>query len=91
MPNELNAEKLEKEAYLALSPWQRRWVARLLHDHVSNPVTALAMQIEIIYKMIARDMDIAEELESLKENITNISARIVDVEHAIRPPEELQG
>jgi len=88
MPKEIDFEALEAEIGELLSYDQRQWLARLLHDHVSGLVTNLAMQIEIINKMISREMDITEELASLKQNISTASAHIVEIERVVRPPSE---
>lgn len=85
MPKEVDFEALEEEIAEILEPDQRRWLARLLHDHVSGLVTNLAMQIEIVNKMIDNDMDITDELASLKKNISTTSAHIVEIERIVRP------
>jgi signal transduction histidine kinase len=88
MPREVDFEALEEEIAEVLNYDQRQWLARLLHDHVSGLVTNLAMQIEIVNKMIERDMDITDELASLKENVSNTSAHIVEIERVVRPASE---
>jgi signal transduction histidine kinase len=85
MPRETDFEALEEEIAEVLDPEQRRWLARLLHDHVSGLVTNLAMHIEIVNKMIANDMDITEEMAALKKNISTTSAHIVEIERIVRP------
>lgn len=91
MPKEINWENFEEEVSEIMSPEAREWVARLLHDHVSGLVTNLAMQVEIVRKMMARDMPIQEEMESLKENVSNASTHIKGIEKAIRPPRPEEG
>ena len=88
MPKELDFEAFEVELSEKFSPEQREWLARMLHDHVSGLVTNLSMQIEIVNKMIARDMDITEELASMKTNISATSQHIVQIEKAMRPKHE---
>lgn len=85
MPKDVDFEALEEEIAEMLDPDQRRWVARLLHDHVSGLVTNLAMQIEIVNRMIANDMDFVSEMASLKENVSATSAHIVEIERLVRP------
>ena len=85
MPKEIDFEAFEEEISQVLDPDQREWVARLLHDHVSGLVTNLAMQVEIVNRMIANDMDIMDELASLKENVSITSAHIVEIERIVRP------
>jgi signal transduction histidine kinase len=85
MPKEVDFDALEEEIAEMLDYDQRQWLARLLHDHVSGLVTNLAMQIEIVNKMIERDMPIDEEMASLKENISATSAHIVEIERIVRP------
>ena len=60
MPKEINFEDFEQEVGQMLTPEQREWVARLLHDHVSGLVTTISMQVEIVNKMHARGMDTLE-------------------------------
>lgn len=86
MPKEIDWGTFEDEIAEALTPQAREWVARLLHDHVSGLVTNLAMQIEIINKMMAREMPIEDEFVSLKENVSNASSHIKTIEKMIRPP-----
>lgn len=86
MPKELNFEQFEADLEQNFSPEQREWLARLLHDHVSGLVTNISMQVEIVKKMVAREMDITEELESLKENVSVATQHIVTIEKTIRPP-----
>lgn len=86
MPKEINWDIFEEEISTTLTPEAREWVARLLHDHVSGLVTNLAMQVEIINKMKAREMPTEEEFASLKENVSNASNHLKDIEKAIRPP-----
>lgn len=88
MPKEIQWETFEDEIAEALTPEAREWVAHLLHDHVSGLVTNLAMQVEIIHKMMSRDMPIQEELASLKENVSAASTHIKTIEKMIRPPRE---
>ena len=85
MPKDVDFEALEEEIAEVLNPDQRRWLARLLHDHVSGLVTNLAMQIEIVNRMIANDMDFAAEMASLKEHVSATSAHIVEIERIVRP------
>ena len=85
MPKDVDFEALEEEIAEVLDPDQRRWVARLLHDHVSGLVTNLAMQVEIVNRMIANDMDYVSEMASLKENVSATSAHIVEIERLVRP------
>jgi glucose-6-phosphate-specific signal transduction histidine kinase len=88
MPKELNFEEFEQELEEIFSPEQREWLARLLHDHVSGLVTNIAMQVEIVNKMFARNMDveqISNEATSLKENVSSASKHIVAIEKTIRP------
>lgn len=88
MPKELNFEELEAQIEANFSHDQREFIARLLHDHVSGLVTTLAMQVEIVKKMVSRNMDIAQEVDSLKENMSNASQHIVAIEKAIRVKRE---
>ncbi len=89
MPKEVDYDELEAILNQYFNDKQREWVARLMHDHVSGLVTNLAMQIEIVKKMIDRGMDmdaIAGEVDDLKTNISNTSSHIVQIERAIMPP-----
>ena len=86
MPKEIDWDVLEEEIAEVLDPDQRQWLARLLHDHVSGLVTNLAMQVEIVSKMIDRDMDITEEVASLKMHVSETSQHIVSIERVVRPP-----
>lgn len=86
MPKELNFEQFQQELEVTFTPEQREWIAKLLHDHVSGLVTNIVLQVEIVNKMVARNMDIMAELASLKENVSNASAHIVAIEKAMRPP-----
>jgi glucose-6-phosphate-specific signal transduction histidine kinase len=88
MPKEIQWETFEDEIAEALTPEAREWVARLLHDHVSGLITNLAMQVEIISKMMSRDMPIQDEMVSLKENVSAASNHIKTIEKMIRPPRE---
>jgi len=85
MPKEIDFELLSDVMERGFTPQQREWLARLLHDHVSGLVTNLAMQIEIVNKMAAREMDISGELVNLKESISTTSKHIVALEKAVRP------
>lgn len=85
MPKELDLDVLETELDTNFSPEQREWIARLLHDHVSGLVTALAMQVEIVKKMLERDMDLTDEVASLKDNMRNAAEHIKGIESTIRP------
>lgn len=85
MPKEINFDQLESELTARFSDEQREWLARLLHDHVSGLVTNLSMQIEIVNKMLARQMDLSEEIASLKANVSAASQHIVAIEKAMRP------
>ena len=85
MPKELDLEVFEQELEQIFTPDQRMYIARLLHDHVSGLVTNLATQIEIVRKMVDRDMDYKTELASLKENVSAASKHIVGIEKAVRP------
>lgn len=78
-------EELEEILNLYFSPPQREWFARLMHDHISNPIATMGMQIEVIYKMINRGMDISDELEELKRNVSRTSKHIVEIEKVMRP------
>lgn len=89
MPKEINFEDFEQEVGQMLTPEQREWVARLLHDHVSGLVTTISMQVEIVNKMHARGMDtLGAELASLKENVSSASKHIVAIEKTMRPKRE---
>jgi signal transduction histidine kinase len=88
MPKEINFDDFEAELEDMFSPEQREWLARLLHDHVSGLVTTMSMQVEIVNKMFARNMDLGEELASLKLNVSNASKHIVAIEKAVRPKYE---
>ncbi|MFP4322344.1 MAG: hypothetical protein ACLFTK_07815 [Anaerolineales bacterium] len=88
MPKDIDYDELEAILNQYFSDQQREWIARLMHDHISGLVTNLAMQIEIVKKMIEREMDmdaIAEEVAALKENISTTSAHIVQIEKSIKP------
>jgi signal transduction histidine kinase len=85
MPKEINFDQFAQEVEAVLSPEQRDWLARLLHDHVSNLFTAMSMQVEIISKMTARQMDTTEELASLKHNMSTATQHIIAIEKAVRP------
>lgn len=85
MPKELNPEEFEAEIAANLTPEAREWVARLLHDHVSGLITSLTMHVEILKKMIEREMDIEEELASLRQETSEASQHIKMIEMTIRP------
>ena len=84
MPREYNPEQLQQEMDELLTPESREWLASLFHDHVSNLVTNLSMQIEILNKMHQREMDLEEEIASLKTNVGNAASHIVGIEKIIR-------
>lgn len=90
MPKELNFEQFEQDLEETFSPEQREWLARMLHDHVSGLITTLAMQVEIVSKMHARNMTdkIGDEIASLKENFSAASKHIVAIEKTVRPKRE---
>lgn len=88
MPAELNIEQLAADLDAYFTPDQRLYISRLLHDHVSNPVLALSMQVEIIKKMIARQMDITDELAHLQGHVTEIGNHVKALEITIKPPSE---
>ena len=88
MPKEIDFEEFEIEVGEVLADDQREWLARVLHDHVSGLITNMSMQVEIINKMIARDMDIVGEVASLKENVSAASRHIVAIEKTVRPKVE---
>jgi|GEM_PF-3720129 len=85
MPKELDLDALEADFDTNFSPEQREWLAHLLHDHVSGLVATLAMQVEIVKKMLDRDMDLNDEVMSLKENMRNAAEHIKGIETVIRP------
>jgi signal transduction histidine kinase len=88
MPKELNLEALEADLEAGFTMEQREWLARLLHDHVSGLVTTLSMQVEIVSKMHQRNMDLTDELASLKQNVSTATQHIVAIEKAVRPKHE---
>jgi hypothetical protein len=88
MPREIDFDAFEEEVGAHFTPPQREWIARLLHDHVSGLVTTLAMQVEIINKMVSRNMDISEELASMKVNVSAAAQHIVEIEKRIKPKTE---
>lgn len=88
MPKELDLNELADQFSEGFSPEQREFLARLLHDHITGLVTTLSMQVEIVSKMVARGMDITDELISLKENVSNAGSHIRGIETTIRPPYE---
>ena len=85
MPKELDFDRLATDLEKGFSPEQREWIARLLHDHVSGLVTNIAMQVEIVNKMMAREMDITDELASLKAHVSDATQHIVQIERVMRP------
>ena len=78
MPRELDFEAFEHELSTAFSPEQREWLAMLLHDHVSGLISNIAIQVDIVDRMLDRDMDIREEFASLKENVRAASEHLID-------------
>ena len=84
MPRELDFEAFEHELNTAFSPEQREWLAMLLHDHVSGLISNIAIQVDIVDRMLDRDMDIGEEFASLKENVRAASEHLVAIEMSVR-------
>jgi archaellum component FlaC len=84
MPREIDFEAFEHQLGEMLSREQLEWLAMLLHDHVSGLVGNIAIQTEVVNKMLERDMDIRDEFASLKENVGAASRHIVEIEKRIR-------
>lgn len=85
MPKELDPERFAAEIAEVLSDDQREWLARMLHDYVSGSVANIAMHVEIVKKMVDRDMAIKDEVASLKSDVSAITQQIVMIEKIVRP------
>lgn len=84
MRADFDFEELERELDTIMTKEQRDWLAMLLHDHVSGLVANIGLQVEVIHRMMARDMDISEEFASLKENVRTASKHIAAIEMSVR-------
>jgi hypothetical protein len=84
MPREIDFDALEHQLGEMLSGEQLEWLAMLLHDHVSGLIGNLAIQIEVVHRMLDRDMDVREEFASLKENVGAAARHIVEIEKRVR-------
>jgi hypothetical protein len=84
LPKEIDFDKFEEEIGTILSQEQREWLAMLLHDHVSGVVANLALHVELIDRMLDRDMDIRDEFTSLKEGVRVGTRHIAAIEKSVR-------
>lgn len=90
MPREIDFEAFEQQLGEMLSTEQLAWLAMLFHDHVSGLVGNVAIQVEVVNRMLEREMDIGDELASLKENVGAASRHVVEIEKCIRRAMEAQ-
>ena len=84
----LDWEALKADVEGNFSHDQRLYISILMHDYVSNPVLALAMQVEIVKKMAERGMDFSDELADLQQRVSNVGNTIKEIERIIQPPRD---
>jgi signal transduction histidine kinase len=89
MVRELDQHDLEQqiEAHLGLDA--RRWLADLLHDHVSHHITNSSLQAEIVLRAWEKKPEMAlSEMQELKTKLDAASAFLVSLIRTVTPPAE---
>jgi hypothetical protein len=86
MPRKIDFAEFEQEVGTVLSAEQREWLARVLHDYVSGPVSTIVMHVELIDRMLEREADIRDEFASLKKNVGAAAKQVAAIEASLRTP-----
>jgi len=84
MPLEMDFAEFQQEVGAMLSPEQREWLARLLHDHVNGPISSVVMHFELIDRMMEQGMDIRDEMALLKASLRSTANHLGEIQMSIR-------
>ena len=80
-------DDLERQIVEMLTPEARVWLADLLHDYISPPVTNASIQAEIVLRAWDRMPEMAlSEMQDLKGKLDGASQFLVTLIRTITPP-----